>query len=410
MGFAGTIHRAIARKERAMPQQDTVAGFLEGKFLENTVAQWAIAAGIAVATFLAVYTVRGIVLARARALERSARRPLLAFILRLISRISITLVIVLAAVAGSEALEKNGALEDALKVIVIVGLAWQALAWGHVILDALIAEFIKRRPGPDGQPDPALLGGMGLVRFVALVALYAAVILIALDNLINVTPLLAGLGVTGIAVALAVQNILGDLFSSLSIVLDKPFVVGDFIVVGPDHMGTVEKIGLKTTRVRSLSGEQLVFANSDLLGSRIRNFKRMAERRVAFTVGVTYDTTPEQIERVQAIIREAIQARPQIRFDRAHFRTFGPSSLDFEAVYYTLNPEFNVYMDNQQAINLDIMRRFEAEGIQFAYPTQTLHIPQLGRVPKPPARTAPARTGSALADDESDESDDSDEA
>lgn len=393
-----------------MPQQETVAGFLEGKFLENTVAQWAIAAGIALAVFVVVYIVRGIILSRARALERSERRPLLAFILRLISRVSVTLVLVIAVFAGSRALTtENPALGGALKIIVVIGLAWQALAWGHVILDALIAEFVKRRPGPDGRPDPALLGGMGLVRFVALVALYAAVILIALDNLINVTPLLAGLGVTGIAVALAVQNILGDLFSSLSIVLDKPFVVGDFIVVGPDHMGTVEKIGLKTTRVRSLSGEQLVFANSDLLSSRIRNFKRMAERRIVFTVGLTYQATPEQIERAQAIIREAIQARPQVRFDRAHFKAFAPSALEVEAVYFTLSPEFNVYMDTQQAINLDIMRRFEADGIQFAYPTQTLHIPQLGRMPKPPARTAPARTGSTLADDDGADDDDGDD-
>ncbi len=389
-----------------MPQQETVAGLLESKFLGNTVAQCAIAAGIAVATFLIVYTVRGIILARARALERSERRPLLAFILRLISRVSITLVIVLAAVAGSQALAMNDALKGALKLIVVVGLAWQALAWGHVILDALIAEFVQRRPGPDGQPDPALLGGMGLVRFVALVALYAAVTLIALDNLINVTPLLAGLGVTGIAVALAVQNILGDLFSSLSIVLDKPFVVGDYIVVSPDHQGTVEKIGLKTTRVRSLSGEQLVFANSDLLGSRIRNYKRMAERRVVFTVSTTYGTSPEQIEHAQAIITDAIKAQDQIRFDRAHFKALGPSSLEFEAVYFVLDPDYMVYMNAQQAINLEIMKRFAAEGIDFARPTQTVYVPQPPRVSVVPrAGTAPARASSTRAGDGDDTND-----
>ncbi len=390
-----------------MPQQETAAGLFERT--GNTMAQWALAAGIAVAVFLVVYAIRGIVLSRARALERSERRPLLAFILRLVSRISITLVIVLSVVAGSQALAMNDALKKALAVIVVVGLSWQALAWGHVILDALLAEFVKRRPGPDGQPDPSLLAGMSLLRFIALITLYAAVALIALSNLgVEVTPFIAGLGVTGIAVALAVQSILHDLFSSLSIVLDKPFVVGDYIVVSADHQGTVEKIGLKTTRVRSLSGEQLVFANSDLLGSRIRNYKRMAERRVVFTVSATYGTSPEKIERAQAIITDAIKAQDQLRFDRAHFKALGPASLEFEAVYFVVSPDYMVYMNAQQAINLEIMRGFAAEGIDFAYLMQTLYVPPLPRVSVVPrAGAAPAR---ATAHGDSDDSDDADGA
>jgi small-conductance mechanosensitive channel len=169
--------------------------------------------------------------------------------------------------------------------------------------------------------------------------------------------------------------VLGDLFASLSIVLDKPFVIGDFIIVG-DHMGSVERVGLKTTRVRSLSGEQLVFSNSDLLNSRIRNYKRMFERRVGFTVGVTYQTPPDLLERAPGIIREIIEAEEGVRFDRSHFMQFADSSLNIETVYYVLSPDYNTYMDVHQRIGLAVFRRFGEEGLDFAYPTQTVFLEQ----------------------------------
>ena len=141
-----------------------------------------------------------------------------------------------------------------------------------------------------------------------------------------------------------------------------------------DYMGTVERIGLKTTRLRSLSGEQIVCSNSDLLSTRIRNYKRMAERRRLFTLGVVYGTTPDQLERIPRIIREAVEANPKTRFDRAHFKSYGDSSLDFETVYYVTDPDYNVYMDIQQAINLALYQRFEAEGVEFAFPTRTIFL------------------------------------
>ncbi len=352
-----------------MRQPEAVTHFLEREYLGNTMAQWVLAAGIFVGLFLALSMLRALVQKRAARLDKVEGKPLLAFVLRLIARVSITLIIVLAAVAGSRALIMNPGLKRGLDLVVVVGLAWQALAWGHVVLDTLIDGFLRRRPGPDGKPDPALIAPMGLVRIIALVGLYASVLLLAAQNLgIEVTPLIAGLGVTGLAVALAVQNILGDLFSSLSIVLDKPFVVGDYIVVSPTHQGTVEKIGLKTTRVRSITGEQLVFANSDLLASRIQNFKRMKDRRVVFTFGLVYQTEPERVERAQQIIREAIERQPRARFERAHLKAFGAAALEFEAVYIVHSPEAEVYMDTQQAINLEILRRFGEEGIEFAFP------------------------------------------
>jgi small-conductance mechanosensitive channel len=222
--------------------------------------------------------------------------------------------------------------------------------------------------------DPATVAAMDALGFVLRVAVWSFVFLLALDNLgIDITALVAGLGIGGIAVALATQNILGDLFASVSIMLDKPFLVGDFLNVD-EYLGSVEKIGIKTTRLRSLSGEQLVFSNNDLLNSRIRNYGRMFERRVVFSLGVTYQTPAEKLKRIPGIAREAIESQERVRFDRAHFQRYGDFALVFEMVYYVLSAEYNVYMDIQQNINLFIYERFAEEKIEFAYPTQTLYV------------------------------------
>jgi small-conductance mechanosensitive channel len=189
---------------------------------------------------------------------------------------------------------------------------------------------------------------------------------------INVTALLAGLGIGGVAIAFAFKSILEDIFGSLSVVMDKPFVIGDFIIAG-DYMGSVEHIGMKTTRIRSISGEQIIISNSDLLGSRIRNFGRMEERRQVFTVGVVYETPVEKLEKIPGIIRGIVEAQKQVRFDRCHFAKYGTFSLDFETVYFVTSPDYTLFMDTQQAINLAILRALEAEGVQLAYPTQVIY-------------------------------------
>lgn len=227
----------------------------------------------------------------------------------------------------------------------------------------------------DGEGrDPSRKTALGLILFVGQMGVWLAVLLLALENLgVDITALIAGLGIGGIAVALALQNVLGDLFASLSIVLDKPFEVGDFIVAG-ELSGTVERIGVKTTRVRSISGEQIVFSNSDLLSTRVRNFKRMYERRVIFTVDVIYETALEKLKEVPAILREAIESQDLVRFDRAHLKEAGSSSYVFEAVYFVVSPEFNAYMDRHQQMLWFIIERFAERGIEFAYPTQTLYV------------------------------------
>ncbi len=229
------------------------------------------------------------------------------------------------------------------------------------------------------KTDASSATSLSAIGFIGRVLIWIIVVLSALDNMgINITSLVASLGIGGVAVALAVQNILGDLFASLSIVADKPFVIGDFIVID-DYMGTVEHVGLKTTRIRSLGGEQIIFSNGDLLKNRVRNYKRMFERRVVFGLGVLYQTPRDALEKIPGILREIVQQQDKVRFDRAHCLRFGESSIDFEVVYWVLDPDYNRYMDIQQAINFQIMRRFDEEGVDFAFPTRTVVLEGTGK-------------------------------
>ncbi|MGD2082927.1 MAG: mechanosensitive ion channel family protein [Chromatiales bacterium] len=272
--------------------------------------------------------------------------------------------------AGSRLL----ALPDRISGVIAGVAAVAIIVQGGIWVSAVVNASIERSRQRQLARSPAGVTTLNAIGFVSRIVIWAVVVLLALDNLgVDVTALVAGLGVGGVAVALAVQNILGDLFASLSIVFDKPFAVGDFLIID-SHMGAVEQVGLKTTRIRSLSGEQLVFSNSDLLKSRIRNYGRMYERRVVFNIGVTYQTPRAKLERIPGMIREAIEAQAKTRFDRSHFKEYGSFSLTFETVYYVLAPDYNLYMDIQQAVNLSIHERFEEQEIEFAYPTQTLFV------------------------------------
>ncbi len=298
--------------------------------------------------------------------------------------------LVIAAVCASIPFAGVPRVHDIARIALIVAVAVQFLRLTPVLVDWLLLVLSSKSKSPeDERATSANLAGL---RWLIVFVVYSLILLLALQNAgIEVTSLIAGLGIGGIAVALALQNVLSDLFGSLTIILDKPFVVGDFIVVGSE-MGTVENIGLKTTRVRSLSGEQLVFGNTDLLASRIRNFKRMSERRVVLSFGVVYDTSADQLESINAIVRGAITDQSDVRFDRCHFYRFGASSLDFEAVYYINSPDYNAHMDAQQAVLFAITRAFASGSIKFAFPTQTLYIVSGESTPSSAQRTTPAHT------------------
>lgn len=218
---------------------------------------------------------------------------------------------------------------------------------------------------------------INLISIIVRVAIYSLVFLLILNNLgVDITALIAGFGIGGIAIALAVQNILSDLFSSLTIILDKPFKVGDLIFVG-DFNGTVEHIGLKTTRLQSVSGEQLILGNGDLLQSRIKNFQAMKERRILQKLTVVYQTPAETLESIPQWIEELVKCESNTRFERCHFLAFLDSALEFELIYWVLTPNLKDYADVAHKINLAIFRKFALEKVEFAYPTQTLFTKKL---------------------------------
>lgn len=343
---------------------------LETSLYGNSLKLWLIALGISILAFVILCIVKSVVGRKAAALAKKTETAVDDHIAELINRTKLFFLVAISLYLGSHFLTLPGSARQILGKIAVLVVLLQLAVWGNGLFESWRKRMLRQKR----EEDPASVATYAALGFLVRLALWTVVLLLALDNFgIDITALVAGGAVGGIAVALAVQNILGDLFASMSILLDKPFVIGDFIVVD-GLLGTVEHIGLKTTRLRSLGGEQLIFANSDLLKSRIRNYKRMEERRIMFEVGVVYQTPPDKLAAIPGIIAEIIKTHELARFDRSHFKAFGSSSLDFETVYYVNSPDYLAFMDIQQAINLAIFRRFGEEGIEFAYPTQTVFV------------------------------------
>jgi small-conductance mechanosensitive channel len=355
--------------------------FLSRTFYGNTFETWGIVLVASLAGFIVLRVVKGLVLRRLRKLARRTSTPLDDMLVVLLAGLKPLFLLVLALYVGSHFLSLPGRTEAIVARVMILALLWQGAVWAGRLFD-----FWRRRSEDKaGAEDSGRRTSLAALSILFRIALWSVVLLLSLENLgVNVTALVASLGIGGVAVALALQNVLGDLFAHVAILLDKPFVPGDFIIVG-EELGTVEHIGLKTTRVRSLGGEQISFSNSDLVKSRIRNYKRMAERRIVFSVGVTYGTPAATLARIPELIRGAVEAQKPVRFDRSNFKEFGDSSLNFETVYYVLDPDYNVYMNVQEAINLEVFRRFEKEGIEFAFPTRTVYLEGGGEAAEPKA-------------------------
>ena len=343
----------------------------------NTLLAWAKAVLTFALWFTVLPLVRAFIARRVR--KRIATHPV-AFLLLMQSLTAATKRVFEIAVATWLALRwlvTPPKVDDYMRVAILVALWWQVGHWAS----AVVRHAIESRRGHELAAAEGA-ASLNILRFVGLVIVWVVAFLMLLTSLdVEIGPLVAGLGIGGVAVALAVQNVLGDLFASMSIALDKPFRVGDFIIAG-DEKGTVERIGIKSTHLRSLTGELIVMPNGDLLKSRVRNYTNMAERRIAFTVGITYETPAAGIREVPGILERAIRAQQKTRFDRAHFQGFGDFALTFEAVYYVLDKEYGAYMDAQQAINIAVMEEFARRGIEFAYPTNKQFTVAL---PAPPA-------------------------
>jgi len=359
---------AVDRTVEALPEP--VQLFLLVEYFGNSLLRWSVALAVFVAVLVVLRLLRQVLHSRLARFAERTDTELDDLVSQLLGRTSKLVLLVVAAAIAGRSLELPPGVELALSRLLFIALVIQVGLWATHVLTWWVERYLRRRE----QGEAVRVAVLGLFSFFGRLVIWSVVLLVAIDNLgFDVTALIAGLGVGGIAVGLALQSVLQDTFASLSIVLDKPFVVGDFVVIG-EFAGTIERIGIKTTRIRSISGELLVFGNGDLLSSRIRNFKQMNERRILFTFGVVYQTPAAQLEAIPGMIAEIFAGEERGRLDRAHFKAFGDSSLDYEVVYYVESVEYNVYMDVQQAINLALVRRFEAEGIEFAYPTRTLFI------------------------------------
>ncbi len=347
-----------------------MADFLSRSFLGNTALDWIIALVVAAVVWAAVRIFFRIVLSRMKALAAKTETDIDDLVTELLEKTKGLFVALVAVYAGARSLELPPEIDSIFTRLLVVGFLIRGAFWANGVVNYLLGSWAAMKF--EGYPN--ITTAMGSVGFLIRFAVWATFIMLALDNLgIDVGPLVASLGIGGLALGLALQGTLSDLFASFSIIFDKPFAVGDYIQVG-SLAGTVEHVGLKTTRVKSLTGEQLVFSNSDLLGSRIQNFQRREERRCAFTLGVTYDTTPEQLERIPGLIQEIIEGQENTRFDRCFFMTFGDSALNIDTVYHMQVPDFATYGATHHSINLEIFKRFAEEGIEFAYPTQTIHV------------------------------------
>jgi small-conductance mechanosensitive channel len=334
----------------------------------NSVLNWVIAIGIIVISFAAIRIGRSIFIKRIKAWAAKTSNSLDDFFVMLAEKTLFPVLYIGAVYFGVGYLTLNTKTASVLHVAVLLVSTFFVIRAITSALNYFINSAITASDGAGENKKQA----RGIIIIVNIVIWVLGIVFLVNNLGYDITSVITGLGIGGIAIALAAQTILGDLFNYFVIFFDKPFEIGDFIIVD-DKMGVVEYIGVKSTRLRTLSGEQLICSNTNLTNSRVHNYKRMEKRRVVFSIGVTYDTDTNKIENIPAILRDIIDSqKSSTQFDRAHFSGFGDFSLNFEAVYYILSADYNLYMDVQQEIYLSILKTFKKEGIEFAYPTQTL--------------------------------------
>lgn len=341
---------------------------MDAVYFGNTVMQWSIALGVLIGTYVLLSIMKVFIIHKLHILAEKTNNQLDDMVSGFLKRIPGPVLLVVGlffAARGVDIPENITRIIDAAVLIVVVS---QAISLLEEIIIMVLTKQLQKEDSSAKLPS--------IFRIAARIALWSIGLLMILSNLgIDVTSLVAGLGIGGLAISLALQSILSDLFASFSIAVDKPFEIGDTIIIG-EHQGTVKHIGLKTTRITSLGGEEIVISNAELTTARVQNFKKMQRRRIAFQVGVTYDTPHDVLSRVNEIMKEVISTVKNTEFNRSHFFEFGDSNLVFEVVYFMTTNDYALYMEAQQAINLGIHEQFEKEGIEMAYPTQTLFVKQ----------------------------------
>ncbi|MDI6759042.1 MAG: mechanosensitive ion channel family protein [Candidatus Omnitrophota bacterium] len=342
---------------------------LDQAFFGNRILEYLIAL---LTLILSLLFVKVIIRSIVKRLKKFAEKTITTFddlLIKIIERIVLPALYLSCFYLGLKTLKMPAGMDSVINALQLAVVTFFATRIVIAFLGYGLNLYLSKKKG-DTTLVRSLEGMLRMVKFV----IWALAVIIFLDNIgFKVSTIIAGLGIGGVAVAIAAQALLKDFFSYFSIVFDRPFKLGDFIIIG-DFMGTVEHIGIKTTRIRSLGGEQVIFSNTDLTDSRVRNYMLMEKRRVLFRIGVTYQTVLNKLKEIPKIIENIIKNTKDTAFDRAHFFSYGDFSLIFEVVYYVIGPDYNKYMDIQQQINFGIKEEFEKQDIEFAYPTKTLYI------------------------------------
>lgn len=361
---------------------------LQLSFIGNTVWEWLVGAGAFLAVLAVLYIFRSFLIYKLHRICRKTETDLDDLVIQGIKAVHWPFYVIASFFVGLKFVSVPDIVSDIIYYILLIAVVYYMVRFLEKMIDWGINKVMEgkkeekeevssgeKSETESGQEEEAEQAGIvRLMATLAKIILWAGALALLLANMgYDITSLVAGLGIGGIAIALALQNLLGDLFSSLSIYLDKPFQPGDFINVGANY-GTVKHVGVKTTRIETLQGEELVVSNSQLTSSEVKNFGVMEHRRIPFTVGVVYGTEKEKLEKIPDLIKQVINQQNNTEIERVHFKAFGDYSLIFEAVYYVQTADYIEYMDIQEQINLGIVEKFEQEKIEMAFPTQTIHV------------------------------------
>lgn len=342
-----------------MPEQ-----VLSYQVIGNSLSAYIMAASVFVISFFALKILKRVVVKKL-----SRKTGIYKLLAKLIKSIGWFFYFFLPLYFSIQFLQLTPGLDKLVSYATLIIIAYYTVKIIQAILDYSTDKVVQK--GKDEDTDYSIAK---LINKVVKMLVWIIAILIVLQNLgYNVTTLLAGMGIGGIAIAVALQNVLSDVFAAFSIYFDKPFQVGDFIIIG-DDMGTVKNIGMKSTRIKTLQGQELIIPNKELTESRVQNYKRMEKRRVIFSFGVVYDTSATQLKKIPGMVKKILKGMEKVKVDRVHFAKFNDSSLDFEVVYFIKSSDYNFYMDTQEAVNLAIKRKFDKEGIEMAFPTRTVYV------------------------------------
>ncbi len=353
--------------------EDILREYVGGTFLEtpigdNLAVDYLSSAIVFILSLIVLRTFKFIILARLKAIAKQTENDYDDVIVKVVDSFGWLFYILLSLWISLEFIVVEQVISDFVYYAVLILTGFYVIRAAGILIDFTSRKIL------DHRKDKVDKSVVNLLVQLSKLSLWVIVSLAIVSNLgYDVSALLTGLGIGGIAIALALQTVLSDIFAYFSIHLDKPFKVGDFIIIGAD-MGTVEKIGVKTTRIRTLQGQELIVSNQELTSSRINNYKRMKERRIVFTFGVDLNTPNEKLEKIPVYVKKAIENSKFTRFDRAHFARFEDYRLLYEVVYFLDTPDFNQYMDTQQNINLELKSILEKEKIKIPYPTKIVHL------------------------------------